>query len=119
MQFLYEEAGVFHFMDQKNYEQVELQKDNIGEAAQFLLAEMSCDIMFWKGRAINVDIPSHVVYKITHTEPGVRGDTATNVTKAATIETGATVQVPLFINVGDTVKVDTRSGEYLERTSIG
>ncbi len=119
MQFLYEETGVFHFMDQKNYEQVELQKESIGDPSAFLLPEMSCDIMFWKGRPINVEIPSHVVYKIAHTEPGVRGDTATNVTKAATIETGAVVQVPLFINVGDTVKVDTRTGEYLERTSIG
>jgi elongation factor P len=80
---------------------------------------MQAAVMFFRGRAINVDIPQHVVLKITYCEPGVRGDTATNVTKPATLETGAIIAVPLFINEGDKVKVDTRSGEYLERTSIG
>jgi elongation factor P len=119
MQFLYNEGDVYHFMDQKNYEQVELQKESLGDSAQFLLPEMQAAVMFFRGRAINVDIPQHVVLKITYCEPGVRGDTATNVTKPATLETGAIIAVPLFINEGDKVKVDTRSGEYLERTSIG
>lgn len=119
MTFLYKEGDMFHFMDQRNFEQVELPESAIGDGAQFLLPEMAADVMFYKGRAINVDIPKHVTLKVAHTEPGVRGDTATNVTKPATLETGAVVAVPLFINAGDTVKVDTSTGEYLERTSIG
>ncbi len=119
MQFLYEDGGTHHFMDQKTYDQVELQAEAVGEKAQFMLPEMAVDIMFWKGRAINVQIPAQVQLKVTYCEPGVRGDTATNVLKPATMETGATVQVPLFISEGDTVKVDTESGAYLERTSIG
>jgi elongation factor P len=119
MTFLYKEGSTYHFMDQKNYEQVELEEKAIGDSSKFLLPEMNCGIMFWKARAINVEIPSHVELKITYCEPAVRGDTATNVTKPATLETGAIVQVPLFINDGDTVKVDTRTGDYLERTAIG
>lgn len=119
MTFLYKEGETFHFMDTKNYEQVELPEDALAESAQFLLPEMACDIVFWRGRAISVEIPAHVQLKITYCEPGVKGDTATNVTKPATLETGAIVQVPLFINAGDTVKIDTRTGEYLERTAIG
>jgi elongation factor P len=119
MSFLYKEGDTYHFMDQKNYEQVELTAEQVGDGASFLLPEMQAQIMFWKGRAITVEIPSHVVLKITHCEPGVKGDTATNVTKDATLETGAIVKVPLFINPGDQVKVDTRTGEYLERTKIG
>jgi elongation factor P len=119
MQFLYKEGDTFHFMDQKNYEQVELAQEAVGDGANFLLPEMTCGIMFWKGRAISVDLPAHVQLRITYCEPGVKGDTATNVTKDATLETGAIVKVPLFINAGDKVKVDTRTGEYLERTSIG
>ena len=96
-----------------------LSKDALGDAVNFLLPEMQANVMFYNGRAINVDIPQHVVMKITYCEPGVRGDTATNVTKPATLETGAIVQVPIFLNAGDSVKVDTRTGEYLERTAIG
>ncbi len=119
MSFLYNDGDVFHFMDEKTFDQVELQRDSLGGTDKFLLPEMKVGIMFWKGRAISVDMAAQVELKITETEPGVRGDTATNVTKAATLETGAVVQVPLFINVGDTVKVDTRTGEYLERKAIG
>ena len=119
MQFLYADGPVFHFMDQKTYDQVELQQEAIGDRSDFLLPEATVDIMFWKGRAISIEIPAQVQLKITHCEPGVRGDTATNVQKPATLETGAIVQVPLFISVGDTIKVDTENGTYLERTSIG
>ena len=119
MSFLYDDGSAWHFMDQKTYDQVELDQEALGGTDKFLLPEMRCSIMFWKGRAISVEIPQQVELKITHCEPGVKGDTATNVTKAATLETGAIVQVPLFMNVGDTVKVDTRSGDYLERTAIG
>lgn len=119
MTFLYKENDTFHFMDTKNYEQVEIPREAVGEQSNFLLPEMGCSLMFWKGRAITVEIPAHVQLKITYCEPGVKGDTATNVTKPATVETGAIIAVPLFIEAGDTVKVDTRSGEYLERTQIG
>ncbi|MBI2375445.1 MAG: elongation factor P [Deltaproteobacteria bacterium] len=119
MTFLYQEGAAFHFMDTKTYDQVELQQEAVGDMARFLLPEMACDIMFFRGRAINMDIPAHVEMKITYCEPGVKGDTATNATKPATLETGAVIQVPLFINEGDTVKVNTGSGEYLERTKIG
>jgi elongation factor P len=119
MQFLYKEGETFHFMDKKNYEQVEIAADAIGDQAKFLLPEMDCDLVFWKGRAMTIEIPAHVNLKITYCEPGVKGDTATNVTKPATLETGAVVAVPLFVNAGDTVKIDTRTGEYIERTSIG
>ncbi len=119
MRFLFKEGDTFNFMDTKNYEQVEINEKQVGDGAKFLLPEMDCDIVFWKGRAITVEIPAHVQLKITYCEPGVKGDTATNVTKPATVETGAIIAVPLFVGEGDTVKVDTRSGEYIERTAIG
>lgn len=119
MSFLYSDSGTFHFMDQKTYEQVEIQEATLGDNAKYLLPDMVCDVVFWKGRPITVEIPQHVELKVTHCEPGVRGDTATNVTKPATLETGVVVNVPLFINVGDTLKVETSSGNYLERTGRG
>jgi len=119
MRFLYKEGDTFHFMDNKTYDQVEIPAEQVGDGAQFMLPEMDADIVFWKGRAITVEIPAHVQLKITYCEPGVKGDTATNVTKPATLETGAIIAVPLFVGEGDTVKVDTRTGEYIERTAIG
>lgn len=119
MSFLYKEGTVFHFMDQRNYEQVEIEEQSIGDSARFLLPEMVAGIMFWKGRPISIEIPPHVNLKVTYCEAGVKGDTATNVTKPATLETGAIVNVPLFVSEGDVVKVDTRTGEYTERVSIG
>ncbi|NJK89657.1 MAG: elongation factor P [Myxococcales bacterium] len=119
MQFLYAEGGSYHFMDQKNYDQVEIAGDILGSSKDFLLPEMLADVVFWRGRPITVEIPQHVELKVTYCEPGVRGDTATNVTKPATVETGAIVNVPLFISEGDTVKVDTSTGAYIERTAIG
>ena len=119
MQFLYSEGDTFHFMDQKTYEQVEIQREILGDRAGFLLPEMTCAVMFYRGRALNADIPQQVELVISYTEPGVRGDTATNVMKPATLETGVEVSVPLFINTGDKVKIDTESGAYLERTAIG
>jgi elongation factor P len=119
MQFLYADGEGYHFMDQKNYEQVALQEDVLGSQKDFILPEMACDVILWKGRALNVVIPQQVELVITYCEPGVKGDTATNVTKPATMETGATVNVPLFINTGDKIKVDTATGSYLERTAIG
>ena len=119
MQFLYNEGDTFHFMDQKTYEQVEIQREILGKQAGFLLPEMTCSVMFYRGRALNAEIPQQVELVISYTEPGVRGDTATNVMKPATLETGVEVSVPLFINVGDKVKLDTETGAYIERTAIG
>lgn len=119
MTFLYKEGEGYHFMDGKTYDQVELQGSTLGDTAKYLMPDMVCGIIFWKGRAINIEIPQHVVMTIQHCEPGVRGDTATNVQKPATLETGAEVNVPIFINIGDKIKVDTSTGKYIERTSIG
>lgn len=119
MQYLYADGTAYHFMDQKNYDQVEIQEDILGTAKDFLLPEMNAEVVFWRGRPITAEIPQHVELKVSYCEPGVRGDTATNVTKPATLETGAIVNVPLFINEGDTLKIDTTSGSYLERTAIG
>lgn len=119
MTFLYQDGDTFHLMDAKTYEQVELPRDAMGDGARYLMPDMTCDVIFFKGRAISVDVPQHVELKVSSCEPGVRGDTATNVTKPATLETGAEVAVPLFINVGDTLKVDTSTGKYIERTGRG
>ena len=115
MAFLYAEGDHFVFMDPDTYDQPHIPKDMVGEAAQFLRENTEVDVLFYNGNAVTVELPASVEFRITHTEPGVRGDTATNVTKPATIETGATVRVPLFINEGDTIKIDTRTGDYLER----
>ena len=119
MTFLYKDGETYHFMDSKTYDQVEIMGETLGDGGNWLLPDMNCDVIFWRGRAVNVDIPQHVELKVESCEPGVRGDTATNVTKPATMETGAVVNVPLFINVGDTLKIDTTTGKYLERTGRG
>ncbi len=116
MSFLYNDGDTYHFMDQKTYDQVEITAEFLADAVNYLLPEMAVDVVFWKARPLTVQIPQHVELKVAHCEPGVRGDTATNVTKPATMETGLSVNVPLFINVGDTLKIDTSSGSYLERT---
>ena len=108
----------FIFMDNTTYDQLTFQQETIGEPACFLKEGMDVDVLLFRGNPINVQLPVAVKLTITHTEPGVRGDTATNVTKPATLETGAEIKVPLFINQGDVVKIDTRSGEYLERTTL-
>ncbi|MCB9646863.1 MAG: elongation factor P [Deltaproteobacteria bacterium] len=118
MTFLYADDQ-FHFMDAKTYDQVAISAELIADAKNYLLPDMTAAVVFWKGRPISVDIPNHVELKVSHCEPGVRGDTATNVTKPATLETGLEVNVPLFINVGDTLKVDTTTGQYIERTARG
>ncbi len=117
MTFLYQDGDSYHFMDAKTYEQVELTAELLGDTKNYLLPETSADVVFWKGRAITIEIPNHVVLAVSHCEPGIRGDTATNVTKPATLETGATVNVPIFINIGDKLKIDTTTGSYIERVS--
>jgi elongation factor P len=115
MQFLYTDGLNYTFMDTKSYEQVEISKENMDGAEKWLLENTECDISFWGDKAISVTPPVFMELTITYTEPAVKGDTSNNVTKAATVETGAEVQIPLFIGQGDRVKIDTRTGEYVER----
>ena len=115
MQYLYEDGGLYYFMDQETYEQTPLTTEQVEDAMRWLRENDVATIKFFKGNAFLVEAPFFVELKIVETEPGVKGDTATNVTKAAVVETGATVQVPIFIEEGEVIKIDTRSGEYLGR----
>ncbi|MBQ7921574.1 MAG: elongation factor P [Clostridia bacterium] len=115
MQYLYNDGDLYYFMDTETYEQVPLGQDIIGDSLKFVKEEMICKINSYKEKVFAVEPPMFVVLEISDCEPGVRGDTATGATKNATVETGAVIRVPLFINQGDNVKIDTRTGEYLER----
>ena len=114
-QFLYENQGAYVFMNTETYDQIELAKDQIGDAPNFLLENMMVQIASWKGTIIGVDLPNTVELKVVETEPGFKGDTATGTYKPAKLETGYVVQVPLFVNAGDVLKIDTRTGQYLQR----
>lgn len=115
MQFLYHTGEIYHFMDQENYEEVAISASVLGDKTKFLKDNLDILGFFYKEEALNVNLPFFVEYAITHTEPGIKGDTAKSGTKPAEIETGATVQVPLFVDVGDRIKIDTRTGQYVER----
>jgi len=116
MQFLYRDGDTFHFMDTETFEQIEVNEDTIGEPAKFLKDGEMADILFYDDNQIlGVEVPFFVNLVVTEASVAVRGDTATNVTKPVTLETGAMIQVPAFINEGDLIRVDTRTGEYLER----
>ncbi len=115
MQFLYKESGDLVLMDQTNYEQVSVSADMVGKAADLMKDNLPCTVLFFNERAIDVSLPTFVFLEVTASEPGVRGDTSGNVQKPATVETGAEVMVPLFIRIGDMIKVDTRTHEYVER----
>ncbi|MDF2521201.1 MAG: efp [Clostridia bacterium] len=115
MQYLYEDNGLYYFMDNESYEQIPLNHSQVEDAILYLKANDNAFIQFYKGEAFSVEPDNFVELEITHTEPGVKGDTATGATKPATLETGATVNVPLFVNQGDRIRVDTRTGEYMER----
>lgn len=117
MQFLYREAGDLVFMDQSNYEQVTIATDLIGDAHDLMKDNLPCTVVFFNERPVDVMLPTFVQLEITASEPGVKGDTSGNVQKPATVETGASVSVPLFIRVGDTIKIDTRTHEYVERVN--
>jgi elongation factor P len=117
MQFLYANGDNFTFMDNESYEQIELTADVVGDDKNFLLDNQECDVLLYNERPVGVSLPSHIVMEIVETEPGVKGDTATNVTKSATVQTGLEVQVPLFIKQGERVKIDTRTGSYVERVN--
>jgi elongation factor P len=115
MQYLYNEGDLYYFMDQENYEQLPLNKEQLGGAIDYLKDGMSIELSSYKGDFIGVEIPITVELEVTDTEPGFKGDTAASGTKPATLETGLVVQVPLFVEKGVVIKVDTRSGSYLER----
>jgi elongation factor P len=115
MQFLYREAGALVFMDLTSYEQMHLGEENTGGKAGFLKDGQECRVLLYKGKALDIEIPVALTLEVTNTEPGAKGDTVSNTTKPATLETGLVIQVPLFVNIGDRVKVDTRSKEYLGR----
>jgi elongation factor P len=117
MQFLYKEGEDLVFMDEKNYEQVTVSKDLVGQSHDLMKDNMPCHVLFFNERAVDVSLPTFVMLEVTASEPGVRGDTSGNVTKPATVETGAEVAVPLFIRVGDMIKIDTRTHEYVERVA--
>ena len=115
MQFLYQDEGGFHFMDQDNYEQMALTPEEVGEDARFLLENLVAAVLLFKGRAVSLSLPIFVELEVVDTEPGLRGDTASGGRKPATMNTGAVISVPLFIERGERLKIDTRTGEYVER----
>ncbi|NLJ67056.1 MAG: elongation factor P [Clostridiales bacterium] len=115
MQYLYNDGNLYYFMDTETYEQIPLNRGQVEDAMTFIKENMNVTIKFFKGEAFSVEPPFFVELEVTETEPGFKGDTATGGSKPATLETGATLNVPLFINVGDVIRVDTRTGEYMER----
>lgn len=114
-EYLYRDADSYIFMDTETYEQYPVSADQIGDKMQFIRENSICNLLFWNNRIIGVTPPQHVVLEVTYTEPAARGDTATNVTKAAKVETGQEVQVPAFVQIGDKVKIDSQAGSYIER----
>ncbi len=115
MQYLYADGDLYNFMDAETYDQIALSKDDIGDALKFVKENETCKVCSYKGNVFSVEPPITVELEITETEPGFKGDTATGATKPATVETGANVLVPLFVEQGDVIKIDTRTGEYLSR----
>ncbi|HBG10141.1 MAG: elongation factor P [Limnochordia bacterium] len=115
MQFMYSTGDDYFFMDMETYDQISLSSGDLGDAPKYLVENMSIGIQFYQNRPVGVELPTTVILEVVHTEPGFKGDTAQGATKPATLQTGITVQVPLFVEQGDMVKVDTRTGEYLSR----
>jgi len=117
MQYLYESDDNLYFMDTETYEQTFISASLLGDQKRFLKEGNLCHVLFYEGKAISSELPFFVEFAIVEAEPAVKGDTATNITKSAKIETGTTVQVPLFIKEGDRIRIDTRTGKYLERAN--
>ena len=115
LQYSYASGSMYHFIDQENFEEVAISEDYVGDKKKFLKDNLEVLGYFYKNDTLNINIPNFIEVTITHTEPGIKGDTAKSGTKPAEIETGATIQVPLFVNTGDRIKVDTRTAEYVER----
>jgi elongation factor P len=117
MQYLYRDQ-YYNLMDTKTFEQIQLSGDIIGDGKDYLLENMELSVIFYKGKPISIELPIFIEARVTKTEPGIKGDTVSSSFKPAEIETGAKIQVPLFINIGDIIKIDTRTGDYITRTSI-
>ncbi len=117
MQYLYNDGDIYHFMDTESFEQIEINRKRLGDVLNYLKESSTVEVSSYKDEIVDIELPVAVELKVIATEPGFKGDTATGGNKPATLETGFTTQVPLFINEGDIIKVDTRTGEYLERSS--
>ena len=115
MQYLYSDGDLYYFMDNETFEQIPINQSVLGDNFKFVKENMECKVLSYKGNVFGVEPPNFVELEVTKTDPGVRGDTATNVTKPAVVETGAEIKVPLFINEGEMIRIDTRTGEYMER----
>ena len=115
MQYLYSDGDLYYFMDNETYEQIPINKSVLSDNFKFVKENMVCKVLSYKGKVFGVEPPTFVTLQVTKTEPGFKGDTATNATKPATLETGAEIKVPLFIDEGEMINVDTRSGEYMSR----
>ncbi len=115
-QFLYADGNNYIFMDQSSYEQIEVPLDQLTNIKDWLEGEEECRILFWNGEVLNIEAPNFVIRKIIQTEPGLKGDTVSNTLKPALISSGREIQVPIFINIGDIVKIDTRDGSYVSKT---
>ncbi|MEG0229178.1 MAG: elongation factor P, partial [Oscillospiraceae bacterium] len=114
-QYLYSDGNLYYFMDKESYEQIAVNESNLSDNFKFVKENMDVKILSYKGSVFGVEPPNFVVLQITQTDPGFKGDTATNATKPAVLETGAEVRVPLFIDEGEYIRIDTRTGEYMER----
>lgn len=117
MQYLYNDGDDCIFMDSKTFDQIPITDEVIGDNSKFLLENAEVSVLFYKGNPVNIDLPSFVELVISQSDPGVKGDTSSGATKPATLETGAVIQVPLFLKEGEKVRVDTRTGEYVERVN--
>ena len=115
MQFMYKDGEGYNFMDQQSYEQMAVPEDIVGDAKDYLLENMMCMVSVFNDRPVSVSVPNFVELEVTHTDPGEKGNTVTGARKQATLSTGATINVPLFVNIGDKLKIDTRTGDYVER----
>ncbi len=115
MEFSYEDGGLYYFMDQETYDMIPVDSSNLSDNFKFVKENMVCKILSYKGNVFGVEPPTFVTLKVTQTDPGFAGNTATNATKPATLETGAEIKVPLFIDEGEEINIDTRTGEYLSR----
>jgi elongation factor P len=117
MQYLYSDGEGLIFMDTQSYEQMPIGEDVLGDSRNYLLENMEIDVLFWRGKPINIELPNYIEARVVKSDPGIKGDTSSGATKPATIETGATLNVPLFIEEGDMIRVDTRTGQYSERVN--
>ena len=118
MQYLYADGDSLVFMDSESYDQIPISGEQVGDGKKYLSENMEVDVLFYRGSALNIELPAFVQLTVTRCDPGLKGDTATGGTKPVTVETGAVVQAPLFIKEGETIRIDTRSGEYVERVNV-